>query len=526
MIDYSKELFRLRTFYNLFIQLLSTHFSGYFLLSSEEINRVYLRLCIQIENILKQKEFKQLDNLEWKPFDNLLAIDSDTDLDWEYGRRRTCLNFQSEIENLFLRNGEKEFELDENDEKLFTSINTFLEQYEKEKDDKKRMHNIIKELMPNFPNNSNKNQTPSIKKTNVLQIPKDSFQGIMKVFISHKFVKEDQELALLLRNTLREKDIDGYLAESEKEYELLLSEKIRKRIENHDYVVGIITKQSENSSSVNQELGYALGFGIPVLLLVEENVKHGVLTHGREIEEFTRSNFKEHCEYIREYILERGKKKRLSDQEKVQLIQNVYEPCYNQLKNEYDRSEFIATIPSNPWKDKVSHAWKLKTESEIRQLFEKYSNELKKWHELWIGFANAFQEQQHKLGKIVAKAFDAAGMLHGNDHVQLDEKTTMEPRMWLHAFNQVIFDPEIKSAEELYHILLDYAQKTKNGHAKWIEEWWKSNNGFYSNLLELLPELTNNFKCSITKKQLDEQRNVIKKCIEELTSGLEDKLKQ
>jgi len=146
----------------------------------------------------------------------------------------------------------------------------------------------------------------------ILEIPQDTFQGIMKVFISHKFVTEDQKLALTLRKVLRGKNIEGYLAESKREYELLIGEKIRKEIENSDYVVGIITKESEKSASVNQELGYALGREIPIIMMVEKDVSHGVLTHGRETEEFTREQFEKHSINVVEYILEKGPRKKFA----------------------------------------------------------------------------------------------------------------------------------------------------------------------------------------------------------------------
>lgn len=145
---------------------------------------------------------------------------------------------------------------------------------------------------------------------NPIELTRDSFQGIMKVFISHKFENENQQLARVLRKVLRDKKIEGYLAENTKEYELLIGDKIRKAIDNSDFVVGIITKESEQSSSVNQELGYAFGRGIPVVIMIEKDVSPGVLTHGRETEEFTRQNFDKHCYNVVEYVLEKGVTKR------------------------------------------------------------------------------------------------------------------------------------------------------------------------------------------------------------------------
>lgn len=152
-----------------------------------------------------------------------------------------------------------------------------------------------------------------------VEVTHEKFQGIMKVFISHKFEKEDQKLALILRNMLRSKNIDGYMAETKREYELLIGDKIRGEIDASNFVVGIITKESENSASVNQELGYALGRGIPIVIMIEKWVSHGVLTHGRETEEFSRQNFSHHCTNVMGYILERGTTKRKSAEQTKNL---------------------------------------------------------------------------------------------------------------------------------------------------------------------------------------------------------------
>lgn len=128
----------------------------------------------------------------------------------------------------------------------------------------------------------------------------------MKVFISHTFSNEDKELASILFDCLKGKKIEGYLAEEKKDYDLLIRDKIRLEIESSDYVVGIVTNQAKESASVNQELGYALGKNIPILIMIEKNASSGVLTFGIEPEEFERINFKIHCENIRKFILDKG----------------------------------------------------------------------------------------------------------------------------------------------------------------------------------------------------------------------------
>lgn len=126
----------------------------------------------------------------------------------------------------------------------------------------------------------------------------------MKVFISHSF--KDEELASTLKKVLEEKDIQAYMAQRVKEYELLISDKIRKEIDASDYVVAIVTKHTRESASVNQELGYAQGKGVPRIAMIENEAKVGVLLHGMDSEAFTMEGFDQACVNVRNYLIEKG----------------------------------------------------------------------------------------------------------------------------------------------------------------------------------------------------------------------------
>ena len=128
------------------------------------------------------------------------------------------------------------------------------------------------------------------------------------------------------------------------------------------------------------------------------------------------------------------------------------------MMNEYGRREFIDTTPSNKWKDLESF-WRLKTEPEMRELFEQYTGELKKWHPMWINYANNFQHHQSELSEIIKPAFEKVGLLM-NNHISLPEGSLIDPKDWLHAFMFVIFDNNIHGKEELYKVLLDFSIKT------------------------------------------------------------------
>ena len=202
-----------------------------------------------------------------------------------------------------------------------------------------------------------------------------------------------------------------------------------------------------------------------------------------------------------------------------QLIDNVYRPCYNQMIKVYDNRKFITSTPDNKWAE-IEPFWKLKVEPEMKDLFEKYSQARQNFSNTWVQFANNVQSQQITMGNILARAFSHADLIKEGNSIILDERHTIHSNEWFEAFGFVILDSEISNPENLYQNLLNYANITNNGHAQWLEKWWEDNNGIYSNILDLIPELIRNFECPITKMQLDEQRNNLKKRIEELTEAL------
>lgn len=352
----------------------------------------------------------------------------------------------------------------------------------------------------------------------------DNFQGLINVFISHKFIKRDQELALKTRNILREKEIDGYLAEGIKEYELLIGDKIRKRIENSNYVIGIITSDSVKSPSVNQELGYALGINIPVLLLVEKGIEHGVLTHGRDIEEFTLDNFEKKCTNIRDYILEKGKKVKNPNIDNEWLIPNVYEPVYNQLMTFVENKSNLELIPPNPWKE-LSPRAKLKSEPEVAQLLQNYEKELEKWKLMFFEIKEDFTINQRQLGEIIKPVFEKAGMIHQDGQVILSESARQEPRHWIDVFKFILFDDTVERGDILYQKLMKYSRDSNNGMLQYLEYWNQHFPNIFEELVEIIPSLQKNLKINVVHSDLMKQREYLLGIIQKIIPVLEEKLK-
>lgn len=131
----------------------------------------------------------------------------------------------------------------------------------------------------------------------------------LSVFISHSFDENDQKLASILQKKLKELGINSYLAEKEKRYGYVISNKIKEAIRECYCVVVILTDHSIISASVNQELGYAMGINRNIIPLVKDEVKEkvGVLLKDIEGEEFTVHNFDEKCKVVSEHISEQQK---------------------------------------------------------------------------------------------------------------------------------------------------------------------------------------------------------------------------
>ena len=135
----------------------------------------------------------------------------------------------------------------------------------------------------------------------------------MKVFISHTFSEENLDLAIKLQHILSEAGIDGYLAETRREYNKLIRNKIIAEIRNSDHMIAILTENTFDSASVNQELGYALREGISPIIMLEKNAKQGVLTFGIDPEEFTKATFLESCNKVLSHIRKVGPRPRIPE---------------------------------------------------------------------------------------------------------------------------------------------------------------------------------------------------------------------
>ena len=123
----------------------------------------------------------------------------------------------------------------------------------------------------------------------------------MQVFVSHSF--KDEKFAKKLRDVLLPFDIDAILAQENPRFDKNLRDKIIQDLKSSMFVIGIITQNSNESISVQQELGFAQGTGIPIIVMRKKDVKFpGALIDGLEYAEFTDSTFEKSCSGLIHFI--------------------------------------------------------------------------------------------------------------------------------------------------------------------------------------------------------------------------------
>jgi len=105
----------------------------------------------------------------------------------------------------------------------------------------------------------------------------------------------------VLKTLLEKNGITSYAAEEYVNLGEQLSKKIQTAIRSSDMLIAIITKD-KFSTAVNQEIGFAISAGIPVIPLVEEGATVGFMLEDIEQMRFNRNNTEHACEEIVRYI--------------------------------------------------------------------------------------------------------------------------------------------------------------------------------------------------------------------------------
>jgi len=137
----------------------------------------------------------------------------------------------------------------------------------------------------------------------------------VKIFISHS--SRDYELAKTLKDILEESELikNAFVYEDEKRLGTQISEKIINEIESSDYLVALITENSIQSASVNQEYGYAQAKNLQKIPFLEEGSEEGIMIYGAEKISFSKETFSERCLEVKKYLVDNGLPNKISNEE-------------------------------------------------------------------------------------------------------------------------------------------------------------------------------------------------------------------
>jgi uncharacterized protein (TIGR02391 family) len=209
-----KELYRLLIFYKFLVKLLEYFFEGgYILILDDDINKNYLRLSHKINQILDGKCFENYNIQVELPYDNLRSIDPDAPkTEWEYHGRKVCGDSLSEIEDLFIKTGEKSYALAEDGEFL-RSIDEYLTTYNnfKKAENRKFIDNVQKEAKNHNPFKSQSSE----EKSNIeLKINPNIWTYVEKLYLD--VYRNSNDFVSFLKNH----GVSGYKNSS---YPLILS---------------------------------------------------------------------------------------------------------------------------------------------------------------------------------------------------------------------------------------------------------------------------------------------------------------
>jgi len=135
--SFSRSLYLLVSYYARLLDIVDAFCFGFTLEAGKDrvkviildadLNVDYLRLCHQIDGLLKQDGFEEIRKAHWRPFANLLTLEDEAE-GWVDMERKAYKDLYSAIRELHIRDGEQVFDLAE-EQDLLDEIDEDLERY-------------------------------------------------------------------------------------------------------------------------------------------------------------------------------------------------------------------------------------------------------------------------------------------------------------------------------------------------------------------------------------------------------------
>lgn len=170
----SKNIFRALIFYRELFELLEIYFHGYLVITTDDISITYLRLCNKMNEILNEPPFKE-SSPDWRPYANLRDLDPELPQeDWEYSGKRICNNFLSFIENLYVKNAEKDLSLSQGDMDILMGVRSDINKYKSFKNEQEKI--FIQRNFPEKELNWNNSNFWSLIHKDIVSIAKKRFE--------------------------------------------------------------------------------------------------------------------------------------------------------------------------------------------------------------------------------------------------------------------------------------------------------------------------------------------------------------
>lgn len=139
-----------------------------------------------------------------------------------------------------------------------------------------------------------------------------------RVFISHS--AQDQGLVISLANLLSKFGVEVFVAEWYLTPGERLDDKVFEQIKKSDCIVALLTRNGMRSSWVQQEIGFSLQRGKPVIPMVEKGIEPKDLAalQGREYIEYDRYQYQQALSKLSTYV--KSLKLKKEDKEKALLV--------------------------------------------------------------------------------------------------------------------------------------------------------------------------------------------------------------
>ncbi len=139
-----------------------------------------------------------------------------------------------------------------------------------------------------------------------------------RVFISHS--TQDQGLVISLANLLSKFEVEPFVAEWYLTPGERLDKKVFEQIKKSDCIVALLTRNGIRSNWVQQEIGYSLQQGKPVIPMVEKGIEPKDLAalQGREYVEYDRYQYQQALGKLSTYV--KSLKLKKEEKEKVLLV--------------------------------------------------------------------------------------------------------------------------------------------------------------------------------------------------------------